>query len=721
MATSFPSNDELLDPAAAGGSVEDEGTGPTAEGGTTEEAAANTPEPPEDAELLRLAEAADRQAVSFAQQNWQPAWRRSYQAFRSEYIAESKYKSADYRHRSKIFRPKTRISVTKDLAGAAQTLFSTVDAVSITAGDESDPMQEANAELVGALVNYRLDRTSGKNSVSWFLTAMGARQDCQIAGVCCSKQLWDYATRSDGRTIKDKPEILLIQPENVGLDPAASWIDPVNSGVYFRVRFPLHIQDVRDKMTDPKVQWIPVPQQDGKDEASIWNAARVKEYELSSVRRAREGGTDRLDNNTSTSPDFDVVWVYEWFIRTADGDWNFWTLGKNHLLSRPVPTEQAYPWKAGERPYRIGYGNLEAHRIVPQSPVETLQPLQQEINDITNLRLDNVKQVIQPVAKVKRGKKIDVDALKRRYPVLYVESTEDVEWDRPPESAASAFAETSRLDTDFDDLAGTFNGGSVANNRQVGETVGGMRLMAGAASAVSEFYIRLFVETWVEPVLADLAKLEAYYESDDKILALAKKRAPSMVKYGISEITDELLSQEVIVRVSAGVGSADPQQKLGKLGAALDMAAKVVQGSKKFVSGELQLNEEALLNEIFGLSGYRDGFDRFFGQGQPAPQPGEAPAPGASPEEIAAKDADRESKERIAAQNNKTKIVTSVIQHRANQRSQERDMKHDNKRSLIDTLIRVIEGQTSERQAAQQAAMRPALPAPGAPAGVPAF
>ena len=76
---------------------------------------------------------------------------------------------------------------------------------------------------------------------------------------------------------------------------------------------------------------------------------------------------------------------------------------------------------------------------VPLSPVETLRPLQQEINDITNLRLDNLKQVIQPVALVKRGKKIDTDGLKRRYPVLFVDDTEtDVKWDRPPDSATPA-------------------------------------------------------------------------------------------------------------------------------------------------------------------------------------------------------------------------------------------------------------------------------------------
>ena len=138
-------------------------------------------EPPLDDELLRLAKAAETQAVTFAQQNWRPAQEKSYKSFRSEYVDNSKYKSDDFRHRSKIFRPKTRIAVTKNMASAAQTMFNTVDVVTVTAGDEGDPQQLANAELNKALINYRLDRTSGKNSISWFLISMGALQDCNIA------------------------------------------------------------------------------------------------------------------------------------------------------------------------------------------------------------------------------------------------------------------------------------------------------------------------------------------------------------------------------------------------------------------------------------------------------------------------------------------------------------------------------------------------------------
>lgn len=687
-------------------------------------------DPPDDETLIRLAIAADNQAVTFARQNWRNQWRSNYKQFRSEYTDNSKYKSDDYRHRSKIFRPKTRIAVTKDMAAAAETLFATPDAVTVTPGDETNPMQVANAELQGALLNYRLDRTSGTNAIPWFMTAMGARQDCQIVGVCVSKQFWSYQTktrkvqvevrdeatgavtvetREIKKIVRDKPDIDLLPGENVGLDPAASWIDPVNSSAYFYARYPMRVFEIKRMMSDENSKWRKV---DLSQETIA--KARVRDFESADVRRAREGGTDRQDNTGSTVSEFDVVWVVEWFIRDNDEDWNFWTLGTSTILSDPIPTEEAYPWKGGERPYRIGYGNLEAHRIVPQAPVETLTPLQLEINDITNLRLDCLKQAITPVAKVKRGRKIDTEALKRRYPVLYVDDMEDVDWDRPPEGAAASFAETSRLDTDFDDLAGTFNGGSVANNRQVGETVGGMRLMAGAASSVSTFYMRLFVETWVEPVLADISKLEAFYESDEKILALAQKRAPAMKKYGMDELTDDLLREEVLVRVTAGSG--DRQAKLGKLATAIELTAKMVPASRRFQSGEIQLNEKALIDEIWSNADVRDAFDRFFEVGPPPPPPpGEdAGAQGASPEELAAQAqegaAERDNKLKIAKLKSQTDITKALIGHRSDHHMQRKDQRLDARKTMLDVMMEAMREMAASKERQQDRLMAATQP-----------
>jgi hypothetical protein len=99
-------------------------TPPTRPQGGEDAPVATTPE-----RLMEIATAADKQALTFANQHWRRNWEQNYKSFRSEYVDNSKYKSADFRHRSKIFRPKTRISPTKDLAGAAQTLFATVDSL----------------------------------------------------------------------------------------------------------------------------------------------------------------------------------------------------------------------------------------------------------------------------------------------------------------------------------------------------------------------------------------------------------------------------------------------------------------------------------------------------------------------------------------------------------------------------------------------------------------
>jgi len=55
------------------------------------------------------------------------------------------------------------------------------------------------------------------------------------------------------------------------------------------------------------------------------------------------------------------------------------------------------------------------------------------------------------------------------------EQAEDVEWWQPPDLPQSAFVENNYLTADFDSLAGVFDAGSINNNRQMNETVGGMK------------------------------------------------------------------------------------------------------------------------------------------------------------------------------------------------------------------------------------------------------
>ena len=45
----------------------------------------------------------------------------------------------------------------------------------------------------------------------------------------------------------------------------------------------------------------------------------------------------------------------------------------------------------------------------------------------------------------------------------------------------------------------------------------------------------------MEPVIKQLIKLEQYYETDIVVLSIAAQKAQLWMRYGINEITDELL------------------------------------------------------------------------------------------------------------------------------------------------------------------------------------
>jgi hypothetical protein len=164
-----------------------------------------------------------------------------------------------------------------------------------------------------------------------------------------------------------------------------------------------------------------------------------------------------------------------------------------------------------------------------------------------------------------------------------------------------------KLNADFDDQAGNFSTGSVQTNRQLGETVGGMQMMMSSANALGEFDLRVYVETWVEPVLRQIVKLEQYYESDTNIIAISAKRAKLMPRFGISDVTDDLLTSQVAISVDIGLGSSDPLQSLAKFQQASDIVLKLL-GPR----ATARMKDDAIIDEVYGKAGYRDASERFY-------------------------------------------------------------------------------------------------------------
>jgi hypothetical protein len=586
--------------------------------------------------FLRLVRIAEQQAQLYTAQVNRRAWSQSYRAFHNEHYVGSKYTKPDYRSRSRLFVPKTRTAVRKDLASVAASLFNNIDAINCLPGNEGDPKQRAAAAVMEELVNYRTDRVSGKASFPWFLVSMGCRQDATVTGICISKQAWKQEYRKTGEqplqvvgddtetttttrevwTLDvDRPDMVGFPPENVVIHPGADWTNPIQSSAYLILKYPMTLDEIQSKQNAPVNPWLPV------SEAELRTAGNAGKQDMEAIRRARESGLDRFDE-TQTGTDFAVVWVYETFIRTGGEDWTFFSVGDKYYLTDPKPTREVYPEQFGERPCAMGYGALEAHRIFPMSPVESWQPLQIETNDLRNLQLDAVKQNVMPISKVVRGKRIDMDQIKRRSSgsSIFVDNPTDVTWETPPQMGQAPMMMSQELGLELDDLSGQQNFGSVQDNNALGKTLGGLKLASGAANAVQEFDIRVWIETWATPALAQIVRLEQYYESDPKVLGLCGQRAQLFEKYGVNKIDDELLEQEITIRVSVGLGAGDPQQRLAKFQSAITIVEPLLVGSPKFQSGQMEINDEAIIEEVFGAAGYKDGGSRFFTV-NPGPRP----------------------------------------------------------------------------------------------------
>lgn len=586
---------------------------------------------PSNTTFLQMVREAESQASLYMNQVNKRAWSQVYRAFHNQHFTGSKYTSDDFANRSKLFVPQTRKAVRKDLAAVAASLFGSIDAVSVMPGNESDPMQRGSAAVIQELVNYRTDRASGKASIPWFHVALGARQDSVLTGICCSKQSWKLELkRSSTETVKgedgeererdvwtpfiDRPDSQLIPPENFVIDPAADWTNPAQNAAYFIIKWPMRIDEIRRKQKDPRQPW------NALTESQLRGGSGERgKFDMQAIRRAREQGLDRLGDEQQSDRNFDLIWVYETYIRTAGEDWTFLSVGDQYMLTDPRPVSEVYPEQFGERPLVLGYGSFEAHRIFPMSNAASWQPLQMEMNDIRNLTLDAVKQNVMPVTKVVRGRQVDLEQLKRRGQgsSIMVTNKDDVTWERPPDVPASTQAMKQALDIDFDDLAGQQNYGTVENNNALGKTLGGLKLAAGAANAVQEFDIRIWIETWCEPVLAQIVRLEQFYESDPVILGIAGQKAKLMQKYGVNAIDNELLENQVTLRVNIGLGAGDPQQRLAKFNSAVQVALPLLEKDPDFVSGKKQINGDAVMEEVFGAAGYRDGGSRFVKEGTP--------------------------------------------------------------------------------------------------------
>lgn len=590
-----------------------------------------------DGAVLNLMKSAYKQGKEYQQTILQPLWTAAYNSWNNKHLTDSKYNQVRFRGRSRLFRPKTRSAARKKQAEAAAALFSSSDVILIDAPNPSDQKQVASAAVIKELLTYRLSRSNDHAGIPWFMLSMGAHQTAQQTGICASKQYWEYKAKQvpspmpaydpnvvglDGqpmpqpvqqfetKVIRDRPRIRLFPPEDVIRDPAGAWEDQAQDSSYLILRHPMPVVDAREFIANQNPK--SVMRFNAVGDAMLIAAAGSGVSDAgaaANIRRARESsGNDRYEDQ-SVDAEYRTVWLHENFMRLKGEDYVFWSIDDKTIISNVVKVEDAYPEQGGARPVSIGVGALEAFKIDPMSPISAWQPMQQEMNDLVNLRLDTVKQTISPLSIVRRGRSVDIKALQNRSPdsVVYVQDKDDVTFDRPGDASQSSYLEMEKLNADFDEQAGNFSTGSVQSNRALGDTVGGMKIMSGVANAMGEFDLRVWVETWIEPALRQLVKLEQYYESDQTVITLAADKAQLFQKFGQDQVTDELLTNQVTVMCNVGLGSADPMQSVQKFQAATQTMIALIGPSI-----QQSAKRDAIIDEVFGKAGYKNAAERFF-------------------------------------------------------------------------------------------------------------
>lgn len=570
--------------------------------------------------FLQLSQQMYDSSKNYMEANYHLQWEKNLDNFNNVHPSGSKYWSDLYDKRNKMFRPRTRAAVRNAEATAAAAFFSNMDQVNVEPQNPNNPMSMAAAVLMKELIEYRLDE-----SIPWFEVCVGAYQDTHKHGICIGCVEWEYEeeeyeeewlgendepymdengnpmVQKGYNALIDRPIIRIIPPENFSFAPSSNWINPIDDSPYVIEHRNMTVGDVilmtESAYIKTEMQWY---------KPTVEELLATTRDESESVRHSRE--KDRQDPKEDWNVDIDdfkTVWINYNIARIDGEDWFWITAARDLLLCKPKKLSEVFPHLGrGERPYIMGKSNIESHVPIPAGSIELSQDLQAAANTIQNQRFDNVQLAMNKRYFARRAANIDYRALARGAPgvVVSVDDPEkDVKIEENREVTASAYQEQDRVNQDFDEIWGNFSMPSVASARNLNETVGGMGMMVSAAEKIAEYSIKIFAETFVRPVMKQLAKLLAYYETDEVVLALVANRS-SLQEFGVSQVDNRLMSQDLLVKVNVGMGATDPMRRINQMNIAMDTLGK---------AGQIPFfNLPEIGKEIFGALGYKDG-DRF--------------------------------------------------------------------------------------------------------------
>lgn len=498
--------------------------------------------------------------------------------FRGEHSPSSKYSDPVYRLRSKTFRPLTRMASRSWEADVAAALFMNDDYMNVSAQAKQDSVAAESAGVIQSVMNIRLEQ------MKWYSICMGAAQDAFINGPVFSKVYWkqDFGMYPQQSEITDPitgitfpgpvewvvkrtvnmPMIDLILPENLLIDPKASWVDPIGTADYIVHQKQMSVDAVRRKMD--LGEW------NGYEDNQILSCRWAMDDEATRNAKRGEGAPDPNDND-GADDDYENVRILEVIVRRNGCDYVYDMMGESFLLSWPQPLETRY--HHGHRPFTAGTSLIESHNTMPDSKAKIGAPLQNAVNEVANNRMDNVKLALNKRSVVRRGANIDINGLTRSTPggvVLTGNPEADIKTLDIGDVTGSSYQETEQLTMEMNELQGTFSAQAVANNREMNETVGGMEMLSSAATKVVDHDIRTFVNTWVEPTLRLVMLNIQYYEDEQLVVEQALGQAGKFPRLQYQDLDDDFFVKQLMLKCDTGLGATNPQQRVNTLLMAVD-------------------------------------------------------------------------------------------------------------------------------------------------------
>jgi hypothetical protein len=547
-------------------------------------------------EWLLLSRQAYDSSTSYIDSNLRAQWEDNISMYKSKHPAGSKYHSDLYKKKSRIFRPKTRTSGIHFDSDLSRAFFSTAEHVRLLPENMQDEYAVAGASVGTDLLSHHLDK-----NIPWFKLVVGAGQEAWKMGDVFSHQGWAYEVNSAGKVTKDQPEVTLIPSENIRIDESADWTDPINSSPYAIWVDYMYVCDIlaRVKLGDEgkQVGWLPVT------EGEILAA---RDFKWNSTQSKRDPNNVDTVQNVRALSSYDMVPVHKNFMREDGEKWVYYTLANQTMLSDPILLEEEYPQGM---PFVMGNLMVSPFTAYHEGQPEIGQPLQEEINYVANDRIDNVHLVLNKRYFAKRGRNVDFRSLLRNVAgsiTMMDDPMEDVVVQQTPDITQSAYVEQDRLDGDFDELLGTFSPLLQQKAGQAsGGSVGGMGMAQAGSAGVTEYNLTCFRETWVEPVMRQLATLVLYFQSEDTINQVVRDTEAVELLQNLEMPVEEFL-MGLRVNVNVGISATSPQLRVEKMLYAFGALGKVAESP---IATRLDIDE--VTTEIFGQLGYRDG-KRFF-------------------------------------------------------------------------------------------------------------